>query len=124
MNIKFMATGLPTSGPLSALARTFVTIAPVVGALVSSPEVSAQGAARMPRVGVLYMGAPSSADAAADGFGKGMRDLGYVASRRTSRAPFVSLARAALKPRFRSRPPSSPTIGGCLSNSRRASICR
>ena len=41
----------------------------------------AQTAAKLPRVGVLYMGAPSQSEGPASGFDKGLRELGYVPGR-------------------------------------------
>jgi putative ABC transport system substrate-binding protein len=42
---------------------------------------AAQAAARLPHIGVIYMGAPSPAESASGGLGIGMRELGYVDGR-------------------------------------------
>lgn len=44
-------------------------------------DASSQTSTRVPRVGLLFIGSPSAADPTASGFGKGMRDLGYVEGR-------------------------------------------
>jgi putative ABC transport system substrate-binding protein len=51
-------------------------------ALLAAPALcQAQGAAKLPRVGVLVPGAASSPAVCPEGFLEGMRDLGYVAGR-------------------------------------------
>ena len=45
----------------------------------AASAATAQGVQKTPRVGVLYMGGPLSSEDSSIGFGRGMRELGYVA---------------------------------------------
>ena len=45
----------------------------------ATSAATAQGVQKTPRVGVLYMGGPVSSEDSSIGFGRGMRELGYVA---------------------------------------------
>jgi len=45
----------------------------------ATSAATAQGVQKTPRVGVLYMGGPLSSEDSSLGFGRGMRELGYVA---------------------------------------------
>jgi len=45
----------------------------------AASAATAQGVQKTPRVGVLYMGGPVSSEDSSIGFGRGMRELGYVA---------------------------------------------
>jgi len=45
----------------------------------AASAATAQGVQKTPRVGVLYMGGPLSSEDSSLGFGRGMRELGYVA---------------------------------------------
>ena len=45
----------------------------------ATSAATAQGVQKTPRVGVLYMGGPLSSEDSSIGFGRGMRELGYVA---------------------------------------------
>jgi hypothetical protein len=43
------------------------------------PAAASQAVQKVPRVGVLYMGGPTSSEDSSIGFGRGMRELGYTA---------------------------------------------
>jgi putative ABC transport system substrate-binding protein len=47
----------------------------------AASAASAQVVQKVPRVGVLYMGAPSQSEGPTSGFDKGLRELGYVPGR-------------------------------------------
>ena len=66
-------------GPLAVRAIRIVLGLAVLTALVFvRPDLRAQSTARMPHVGILFIGSPAPNDPTVNGFVKGLRDLGYV----------------------------------------------
>ena len=66
---------------LASALLTFLTLIAGVMAWFGTTDAHSQPSPRVPRVGLLFIGSPSAADPTALGFGKGMRDLGYVDGR-------------------------------------------
>jgi putative ABC transport system substrate-binding protein len=50
-----------------------------VALVCAAPAAASQAVQKVPRVGVLYMGGPTSSEDSSIGFGRGMRELGYAA---------------------------------------------
>jgi len=62
------------------MTRVLVALALAWGVLVASPALP-QAVQKLPRVGVLFIGAASDAEGPSGGVGRGMRELGYVDGR-------------------------------------------
>jgi len=66
--------------PMRAL-RIIFGLAVLAALVFGSADLWAQSTARVPRVGMLFIGSPAPNDPAANGFITGLRDLGYVDGR-------------------------------------------
>jgi len=60
-------------------ARPMIRFVLAIVLVCAASAATAQGVQKTPRVGVLYMGGPLSSEDSSIGFGRGMRELGYVA---------------------------------------------
>src|SRR6185436_5054209 len=60
-------------------ARPMIRFVLAIVLVCAASAATAQAIQKMPRVGVLYMGGPLSSEDSSIGFGRGMRELGYVA---------------------------------------------